>query len=255
MRSSSRCLSPYASLARSLNISFADTLCVLFFYCSALTYIFQEPVKITVSLSEEYDQFTVPVIRANTWSVYQSERSEYMPVVSDGHLELMSNELMHHSIPIPFNSAAATTLEWKLASKILPSHSYHSWGHSTTLTLGNGPHYLRKLKNGSSTISKVPPFQSGHGREMLSGWRLLVHIRCSRVEGGHFGIQGFLWKEHSYTSGSLVMMKTVSCPTVMVLPILAMIALLITLYPTARSLFLTFGIPLPDTPRCFILFL
>ena len=71
------------------------------------------------------------------------------------------------------------------------------------------------------------------------------------MEGGLFGIQGFPWKEHSYKSGSMVMMQTVSCPTVMILPILAMISLI----PTAPSLFLTFGIPLPDTLRFFILFL
>ncbi|KAI6095150.1 hypothetical protein F5141DRAFT_1222399 [Pisolithus sp. B1] len=35
-----------------------------------------KPIKITVSVAEEYNKFMVPVIRAKVWSVYQSEPSE-----------------------------------------------------------------------------------------------------------------------------------------------------------------------------------
>ncbi|KAI9567963.1 hypothetical protein HD554DRAFT_2097816 [Boletus coccyginus] len=85
-----------------------------------------EPVKITVSLSEEYNQFTAPVLRANAWSSYQSEHSEYMTPhpntvqfssSDDIGMETCPQDFTIPFLPLPAAFDYTDTRQWASLSK------------------------------------------------------------------------------------------------------------------------------------------
>ncbi|KAI5981215.1 hypothetical protein EDD15DRAFT_2147972, partial [Pisolithus albus] len=84
-----------------------------------------KPIKITVSVAEEYNKFMAPVVRAKAWSVYQSEPSEPAPLnpneyytgSNDIDMDTCTQDFAIPFLPLPRTFDPTDTRQWEALSK------------------------------------------------------------------------------------------------------------------------------------------
>ncbi|KAI6097409.1 hypothetical protein EV401DRAFT_1819598, partial [Pisolithus croceorrhizus] len=85
-----------------------------------------KPIKIMVSVAEEYNKFMAPIICAKVWSIYQSKPSEPAVLVSSNSSETNSDEINMDTctqdftipfLPLPHMFDCTDPQQWDILSK------------------------------------------------------------------------------------------------------------------------------------------